>query len=173
MEPITGENIRIGFGSDVHRLAENGKPLLLGGVKIENTQNIGPVAHSDGDVLLHALMDAILGAASLGDIGQYFPDTNAKFSGASSASLLAEVLNLVSGMRIVNIDITLQCDFPKIEPHREKILHRVAKLTGIPRNRVNLKAKTFEGLPQFTECPAIFATVALLAMVSDAPPIIE
>lgn len=132
----------IGHGWDIHRLVA-GRRFLLGGVDIPHPT--GPLGHSDGDVLLHAIIDALLGAAGLGDIGKLFPDTDPAWKGISSEAMLATVLGLLKGKwTIVNIDATVITETPKISPHRDRIQAKVASLTGCPQ--VNVKAKTNEGL---------------------------
>jgi 2-C-methyl-D-erythritol 2,4-cyclodiphosphate synthase len=132
----------IGHGWDIHRLVA-GRKFLLGGVEIPHPT--GPLGHSDGDVLLHAVIDAILGASGQGDIGSHFPDTDEKIKGISSRKMLAKVLELLRNRwKIVNIDVTVIAEAPKISPHRETIRARVAELTGCAH--VNIKAKTMEGL---------------------------
>jgi 2-C-methyl-D-erythritol 2,4-cyclodiphosphate synthase len=137
--------VRIGFGHDVHRFGP-GNSVRIGGVAIAHTQGI--VAHSDGDVLLHALMDALLGAAALGDIGLLFPPGDARYAGADSRALLREVAARVTalGLAIENCDLTLVAEAPRIGPHRDAICAAVAADLGIARDRVNLKATTAEGL---------------------------
>jgi 2-C-methyl-D-erythritol 2,4-cyclodiphosphate synthase len=137
--------MRIGYGYDVHRFGP-GAAVRLGGVTIAHT--LGIVAHSDGDVLLHALMDALLGAAALGDIGQHFPPGDARHAGADSRALLREVARLVAarGFAIANCDLTLVAEAPRIGPHRDAICANVAADLGIARDRVNVKATTSEGL---------------------------
>lgn len=137
--------IRIGYGYDVHRL-ESGRPLVLGGVDIGS--ELGPVAHSDGDVLLHALCDALLGAAALGDIGRHFPDTSDEFRGISSVVLLERVTGLIAGngWRIGNIDATILLERPKVAPFREAMCRRISEATGVPVEAVSIKATTSEGL---------------------------
>jgi 2-C-methyl-D-erythritol 2,4-cyclodiphosphate synthase len=146
----------IGHGWDIHRLVA-GRRFLLGGVEIPHAT--GPLGHSDGDVLLHAIIDALLGAAGLGDIGKLFPDTDPAFKGISSETMLSKVLDLLKGKwTIVNIDATVITESPKISPHRDAIQARVSALTGC--RQVNLKAKTNEGLGdigarQAIECHAV------------------
>ena len=137
--------MRIGFGYDVHRFGP-GDSVRIGGVAIAHTQ--GVVAHSDGDVLLHALMDALLGAAALGDIGLLFPPGDARYAGADSRALLREVAARVTarGFAVENCDLTLVAEAPRIGPHRDAICDAVAADLGIARDRVNLKATTAEGL---------------------------
>jgi 2-C-methyl-D-erythritol 2,4-cyclodiphosphate synthase len=132
----------IGHGWDIHKLVA-GRKFLLGGVEIPHPT--GPLGHSDGDVLLHAVIDALLGAAGQGDIGRHFPDTDPAIKGISSEKMLARVLELLGGRwKIVNIDVTVIAEAPKISPHRDAIRARVAALTGC--GQVNIKAKTMEGL---------------------------
>ncbi|HZE99487.1 MAG TPA: 2-C-methyl-D-erythritol 2,4-cyclodiphosphate synthase [Planctomycetota bacterium] len=132
----------IGHGWDVHRLVA-GRRFLLGGVDIPHPT--GPLGHSDGDVLLHAIIDALLGAAGLGDIGRLFPDTDPSIKGIASEAMLATVLGLLRGKwTIVNIDATVITEAPKIAPHRDAIQSRVSTLTAC--RQVNIKAKTNEGL---------------------------
>ncbi len=135
----------VGFGYDVHRLAE-GESLVLGGVAIPSS--IGTVAHSDGDVLLHAVCDALLGAAGLGDIGEHFPDTNEEYRGISSMELLARVVAMVgqSGMAIVNVDSTVVMETPKISPYKLSMRQNIATACHLPVERVSVKATTNEGL---------------------------
>ncbi len=132
----------IGHGWDVHKLVP-GRKFLLGGVEIPHST--GPLGHSDGDVLLHSVIDALLGASGQGDIGRLFPDTDPSIKGISSETMLAKVLELLRGKwAIVNIDVTVVTEAPKISPHRDAIRSRVAALTGC--GQVNIKAKTNEGL---------------------------
>ena len=134
-----------GMGYDVHRFG-GARPLMLGGVEITGAP--GVLAHSDGDVLLHALMDAILGCASLGDIGQHFPDSDPALAGISSALLLDRVLELAqgAGLELCHVDMTLVAQKPRLAPWREEIRANVARLLGLTREQVNLKATTEEGL---------------------------
>ena len=137
--------MRVGMGYDVHRLAEN-RELILGGVKIPYEK--GLLGHSDADVLLHAIMDALLGAAALGDIGKHFPDTDEKYSGISSMKLLKHVAGLLEeNLYIVeNIDATIIAQKPKMRPHIAQMEENIASALGIERDRVNVKATTEEGL---------------------------
>ena len=136
---------RIGHGYDVHQLAA-GLPLHLGGVTIEHTK--GCVAHSDGDVLIHALCDALLGAAALGDIGRHFPDTSDAYKGIDSRILLQRTVALVheAGYAVGNVDCTLCMQRPKIAPHIEAMRHTLADAMGIDANCVSVKATTTEKL---------------------------
>lgn len=138
-------DIRIGHGYDVHRLT-SGRDLILGGVKIEHTS--GLLGHSDADVLVHAVMDAILGAAALGDIGTHFPDSDEKYKGADSIMLLCEVKNILSGAgyRVSNIDSTILAQAPRLAPHIQKMRKNIASALGIPIDRVGVKATTEEKL---------------------------
>jgi 2-C-methyl-D-erythritol 2,4-cyclodiphosphate synthase len=137
--------MRIGYGYDVHRFGP-GQSVRIGGVTVAHDRGI--VAHSDGDVLLHALMDAILGAAALGDIGIHFPPGDARYAGADSRALLREVVRLVAGRGLVvgNCDLTLVAEAPRIGPHRAAIAANVAADLGIAPERVSVKATTTEGL---------------------------
>ena len=137
--------MRIGHGYDVHRLVE-GRPLILGGVHIPYEK--GLLGHSDADVLLHAVSDALLGAAGLGDIGKHFPDTDPQYKGADSMELLRVVVSRVleKGYRISNIDVTMIAQKPKLRPHIEAMEQNIAAAVGIPSDRVNVKATTEEQL---------------------------
>ena len=138
-------NLRIGHGYDVHKLTE-GRPLILGGVEIPYEK--GLLGHSDADVLLHAIMDALLGAAALGDIGHLFPDTAAEFENISSLTLLRRVGELLvkNGYMLVNLDATLLAQAPKIAPYREAMRCNIAAALGAELSRVSVKATTEEGL---------------------------
>lgn len=137
--------MRIGHGYDVHRLVED-RDLILGGVKIPYEK--GLLGHSDADVLLHAVSDALLGAAGLGDIGKHFPDTDPKFKGADSLKLLEIVGQRVTqaGYRVSNIDVTMIAQRPKLRPHIETMEQNIAFALGIDLSRVNVKATTEEKL---------------------------
>ena len=136
---------RFGMGYDVHRLVE-GRKLILGGVEIPWEK--GLLGHSDADVLLHAIADALLGAAALGDIGKHFPDTDEKFKGADSMKLLAEVVRRVreKGYTVGNVDATIVAQAPKLAPHIEKMAESIAGVLGVERDSVNVKATTEERL---------------------------
>ena len=138
-------NLRIGHGYDVHRLVE-GRRLILGGVDIPWEK--GLLGHSDADVLVHAIMDALTGAARLGDIGKLFPDTDPAYAGISSIKLLREVGRLLGekGFEVVNIDATLLAQAPKVGPYRPQMAANVAEALGIEPEQVNIKATTEEGL---------------------------
>ncbi|MFV0315254.1 MAG: 2-C-methyl-D-erythritol 2,4-cyclodiphosphate synthase [Anaerotignum sp.] len=137
--------MRIGSGYDVHRLTE-GRKLILGGAEIPYEK--GLLGHSDADVLLHAVMDALLGAAALGDIGRHFPDSDMKFHGADSLKLLSEVLGLISekGYCIINIDCTIIAQKPKLASYIPSMCANIAKTLEIELDQVNVKATTEEGL---------------------------
>jgi 2-C-methyl-D-erythritol 2,4-cyclodiphosphate synthase len=138
-------NIRIGEGWDVHALVP-GRKLILGGVEIDHSA--GLLGHSDADVLLHAITDAVLGAAGLGDIGRHFPDTDAQFKGANSSVLLQEAMRRVrgNGWELVNVDSTIVAQAPKLAPHMAAINAGVAQALGVQLDQVNVKAKTAEKL---------------------------
>lgn len=137
--------MRIGHGYDVHRLVE-GRDLILGGVKIQH--ELGLLGHSDADVLLHAVSDALLGAAGLGDIGKHFPDTDPQYKGADSLKLLEIVAQRVkeAGYRVSNIDVTMIAQRPKLRPHIEQMEANIASAVGVDVSRVNVKATTEEKL---------------------------
>ena len=142
---MTGSIFRTGNGYDVHRLTED-RDLIIGGVKIPYEK--GLLGHSDADVLLHAVMDALLGAAALGDIGKHFPDSDMKYKGISSLLLLRETGRLIreAGYEVGNIDATIIAQKPKMAPHIEKMRQNVAETLGIEAAQVNIKATTEEGL---------------------------
>ncbi|MBQ3503253.1 MAG: 2-C-methyl-D-erythritol 2,4-cyclodiphosphate synthase [Oscillospiraceae bacterium] len=137
--------MRIGHGYDVHKLVPC-RDLILGGVQIE--YELGLLGHSDADVLLHAVSDALLGAAGLGDIGRHFPDTDPKYKGADSLKLLEEVARKVTaaGYRVSNIDVTMIAQKPKLKPHIPQMVMNIAAAVGIAPDRVNVKATTEEHL---------------------------
>jgi 2-C-methyl-D-erythritol 2,4-cyclodiphosphate synthase len=137
--------LRVGSGFDVHAFGP-GTHVMLGGVLVPHDR--GVVAHSDGDVLLHALCDALLGAAGLGDIGMHFPDSDARWRGAASALFVSEVRARLRerGYRVVNADLTLLAQAPRIGPHRAAMQQRIAELLGVDVTAVNVKATTSEGL---------------------------
>lgn len=153
--------MRIGFGYDIHHL-KTGLPLMLGGVKIPHAK--GFVAHSDGDVLLHAVIDALLGAAGFPDIGEQFPDTDKKYKGISSLKLLEITLTLVrrGGFRISNVDATVIAEEPKLSKHKDRIRATIATHLRIEKSRVSVKAKTNEKLGPIGSGRAIAAFAAVL-----------
>jgi len=136
---------RCGIGLDVHAFAEN-RSLVIGGVRIDYP--LGLAGHSDADVLIHAIIDALLGAAGLGDIGRHFPDTDEKYLGISSATLLETTRDMVvrAGWRIGNIDATIIAQRPQFAPYVEEIIHRLASVLGVERERVSIKATTTDRL---------------------------
>ncbi|MFO1220944.1 MAG: 2-C-methyl-D-erythritol 2,4-cyclodiphosphate synthase [Burkholderiaceae bacterium] len=161
--PMTLPAVRFGEGWDIHALVP-GRPLVLGGVTVPHTH--GLQAHSDGDALLHAITDALLGAAALGDIGRHFPDTDAAFEGADSHRLLAEAARRVraAGYEIVNVDSTIVAQAPKMAPHIDAMRARIADALGVAVAQVNVKAKTAEKMGPVGEGRAIEArAVALLS----------
>ena len=137
--------MRIGHGYDVHKLVE-GRKLILGGVEIAYEK--GLLGHSDADVLAHAVMDALLGAAGLGDIGKHFPDTNPAYSGADSLKLLEHVVALLDqkGWKVCNVDATVLAQRPKLAPHIPQMRENLAQRMGVSAEQVNVKATTEEGL---------------------------
>jgi 2-C-methyl-D-erythritol 2,4-cyclodiphosphate synthase len=137
--------MRIGMGYDVHRLVE-GRKLVLGGVTIPFEK--GLLGHSDADVLVHAVCDALLGAAGLGDIGLHFPDTDSEYKDVASIKILAKTYELISakGFSIMNLDSTIFADAPKLSPYRDAMQKNISRTIEIEQNRVNIKATTFEGL---------------------------
>jgi 2-C-methyl-D-erythritol 2,4-cyclodiphosphate synthase len=153
--------VRIGSGFDVHAFGA-GDHLMLGGVRIAHSR--GVVAHSDGDVLLHALCDALLGAAGLGDIGQHFPDSDPRWKGAASARFVTAVLGLLQARRlaVLNADLTVIAEAPRIAPHREAICREVARLLEVPVERVNLKATTTERLGFLGRAEGVAAQAVVL-----------
>ena len=159
-------NFRTGIGTDIHRLVEC-KPLFLGGVMIPSEK--GAVAHSDGDTLIHAIIDACLGAAGLGDIGEYFPDTSPKHKGSDSTIFLHEIVELLSkkGYRIVNIDAVIHLEKPKLSEHKNSIRENLAKIIGIPKNCINIKAKTREKLDAVGKNEAIEVIATTLLEIMD------
>lgn len=158
---------RIGMGYDVHRLVE-GRRLIIGGVEVPFEK--GLQGHSDSDVLTHAICDALLGAAALGDIGTHFPDTDPRFKDASSLELLSDVVKMVAarGLGISNVDAVVLAEKPKLAPYVRAIRDRLAPVMGIGTERVSVKAKTSEGLDAVGRGEAIAAhAVALLVSPAD------
>jgi 2-C-methyl-D-erythritol 2,4-cyclodiphosphate synthase len=153
--------MRVGSGVDVHAFGP-GDHVMLGGVRIVHTQ--GVVAHSDGDVVLHALCDALLGGAGLGDIGQHFPDSDPRWKGAASGRFVTEVLGMLRTRRlaVVNTDLTVIAEAPRVAPHREAICREVARLLEVPADRVNLKATTTERLGFLGRAEGIAAQAVVL-----------
>lgn len=154
---------RIGEGWDVHALV-TGRPLIIGGVTIPHTH--GLLGHSDADVLLHAITDALLGAAALGDIGRHFPDTDLRFKGADSSVLLAEAAQRVraAGFEIGNVDSTVIAQAPKLAPHIGAMCERIASALGLARDQVNVKAKTAEKIGPVGEGLSMEARAVVLLL---------
>ena len=154
-------NFRVGHGYDVHALGE-GLRLVLGGVEIPHTK--GCIAHSDGDVLVHAICDALLGAAALGDIGKHFPDTSAEFKGIDSLILLTRVVELLAskGYAIGNIDSTIAMQRPKLRPHIDLMRERIAAAAGLSVEQVSVKATTTEWLGFEGEEKGVSATAVCI-----------
>lgn len=154
-------DLRVGEGWDVHALVA-GRPLVLGGVTVPHTH--GLLGHSDADALLHAITDALLGAAGLGDIGRHFPDTAVEFKGADSHHLLAEAVRRVreAGWEVINVDSTVVAQVPKLAPHIPAMCERIAQALGIARERVNVKAKTAEKMGPVGRLEAIEARAVCL-----------
>ena len=154
--------MRIGFGYDSHVFTDAAKPLVLGGVLIPD--NPGLKAHSDGDVLIHAVIDALFGAAALGDIGSHFPDTDAAWKGADSALLLETAMAEVraAGHKLGNLDVTVICERPRLRPHVEAIRARLARILGIDVAQVSVKGKTNEKMDDVGAGKGIVVHAAVL-----------
>ena len=159
-------NIRVGLGTDIHRL-EAGRPCILGGIELPHPK--GPRGHSDGDAVLHALTDAVTGAAGLDDIGTLFPDTDPKWQGADSGALLREAVSLATakGWRVVNADVVISTEGPKIKPHRAAMRASLAELLGVDEDAVNVKGKTLEGLTELSEGRAVSVHAVCLLQRTD------
>ena len=158
---------RVGYGYDVHKIGA-GKPLMLGGVEIEGEE--GLVGHSDADVLLHALSDALLGAAGLGDIGEHFPSSDPRFRGADSAEMARHLMGIVTdrGYRVANADVTIVTQAPPLHAYKERIRGSIAGILLVEPERVNVKAKTKEGLDAVGEGRAMEAHAVVLITGEDA-----
>ncbi|MFQ5667837.1 MAG: 2-C-methyl-D-erythritol 2,4-cyclodiphosphate synthase [Candidatus Binatia bacterium] len=152
---------RVGHGYDLHRLVE-GRALVLGGVRIAYDR--GLQGHSDGDVVLHALCDAILGAMAAGDVGQHFPDTDERYHGIPSSDLVRHVTSLMRehGWRLANVDVTVCAEQPRLAGHQQAMRRRLAELLAVTTSRVSVKAKTNEGLGPVGRGEAIAATAVVL-----------
>lgn len=161
------ESFRIGIGHDIHRLVE-GRKLILGGVEIPFEK--GLLGHSDSDVLSHAICDALLGAAGLGDIGAHFPDSDPRWAGAPSLDFLKRAVELITerGYSIANVDATVLAERPKLRPYIEAIRSRLAIALAIEPDRINIKAKTNEGLDAVGLGEALAAQAAVLIQRKDA-----
>ncbi len=155
------DNLRVGLGFDLHRLVR-GRPFVLGGLRIPHS--LGPLGHSDGDALLHALVDALLGATGGGDIGDRFPDTDPRWKGADSRALLAAVWRPLrkAGWRVGNVDATVVAERPKLGPWKRKIARELARRLGCPAGAVNVKAKTLEKLGEIGKGKAVAAQVVVM-----------
>jgi len=169
--PRTGEGdiMRVGYGYDVHRWAQ-GRRLVLGGVPIDHPE--GLLGHSDADVLVHAVCDALLGAAGAGDIGVHFPDSDPRFKDARSLDLLAQTAAVLRGrgFAIVNIDATVVAEAPKIHPYRDRMVRNIAAAAQLEAGKVNVKATTAEGLGSLGRGEGIAAVcVALIERAAPAP----
>jgi len=153
--------MRIGLGYDIHRLA-TGRKLYLGGIEIDFP--LGLLGHSDGDCVIHALCDGLLGAAGLGDIGEHFPDTSVEWKDVRSTVILKKVLEMVQaeGFKIQNVDVTIYAEKPKLAPYKSKIRKNLASLLGLEEGEVNIKAKTLEGLGLIGREEAVASHVALV-----------
>ena len=159
--------MRVGIGHDTHRLVE-GRPLILGGVRIDHPR--GLLGHSDADVVMHAVADALLGAAALGDIGEHYPDTDPKWKGIEGARLLADVVERIgrSGWRPVNCDLTIHAQEPKLSPHKSAIRANIARLLQLDHAAVNIKAKTGEHVGPIGRGEAIACDAAVLLLPRDS-----
>ena len=153
--------IRVGIGFDVHRLAE-GRRLVLAGVQVPS--DAGPLAHSDGDVVLHAVADAMLGAAGLGDLGEHFPDTDPAWAGAASSEILDRVVEMVrrAGWTPTSVDVNVLLEQPKLSVHKDAMRRRLAELLALDSDAVGLKARTLEGLGPIGEGHAIAAQAVVV-----------
>ena len=151
------DHFRVGIGYDIHRLAE-GRRLVVGGIEIEHDK--GLMGHSDADVVLHAVTDALLGAAGLPDIGDLFPDTDARYKDADSRLLLKDVMQRVKtkGFRAVNLDVIVHAEAPKLSPYKRKMAESIAALVGLSPDDVSVKAKTNEGMGPLGQSDAIACT---------------
>jgi 2-C-methyl-D-erythritol 2,4-cyclodiphosphate synthase len=160
------QTFRIGIGYDIHRLVE-GRKLVLAGVEIPFEK--GLLGHSDSDVLTHAICDALLGAAALGDIGTHFPDTDARYKGASSLDLLARVVEMITdrGYRVANVDAVVMAERPRLRPHVEAMRARLASVLRVEIDSVSVKAKTSEGLEPVGRGEAMAAQAVVLLSVRD------
>lgn len=160
---------RIGQGYDIHRLVP-GRRLVLGGVEIATTEGVGLLGHSDADALLHAIIDAVLGALALGDIGQWFPDTDSKYADADSRELLRRVLtdSRVSGWQLANLDCTVIAQKPRLMEYIPLIRKSIAEIFDVETERISVKAKTNEGLDALGRGEAIAAHAVVLMIRANA-----
>ncbi len=160
--------MRVGIGHDTHRLVE-GRALILGGVRIDHP--LGLLGHSDADVVMHAVADALLGASGLGDIGEHYPDTDPQWRGLDGGRLLGEVVAQVAraGWRPGNCDVTVHAQSPKLTPHKDQMKANLARLLGLDPTCVNIKAKTGEHVGPVGRSEAISCEAAVL-LVAESPP---
>jgi len=165
---IKNDGFRVGFGTDLHRLAPNNRKLMIGGIEMKHSRGFGPISHSDGDAVLHAFIDALLGAVGREDIGTHFPDNDPKFRDADSSELLRHALRLAGDVSIVNVDITVHCEEPRIGKHRREIQENIAGVIGIEPSRISIKGKSFEQIPFPNGTEVIFVTVAMLCKIPDS-----
>ena len=159
-------SLRVGLGFDIHRLDAD-RPCILGGIELPHPA--GPVGHSDGDAVLHAVTDAILGAAGLEDIGILFPDTDARWKGAASGELLRIALEKVrrAGFGVVNVDVVIATEGPHIAPHRTRMRSSIADYLGVPADRVNVRGKSLEGLGALAHGAAVAVQAVCLLERQD------
>lgn len=161
--------MRVGYGFDAHRL-ELGKRLVLGGVEIPHAQ--GLIGHSDADVVIHAVCDALLGAAGLGDIGQYYPSSKEELAGIDSRIILRQIIEMLNyqNFKILNVDITIVAEEPKLDPFRDQMRIHLAEDLHIKRDQTNIKAKTTEGMGYTGRQEGIAAHAVVLIQKVDTPP---
>ena len=164
--------MRVGIGHDTHRLVE-GRPLILGGVRLEHDK--GLLGHSDADVVLHAVADALLGAAAMGDIGEHYPDTDPRWKGVDSGRLLAEVVTRVGagGWRTVNLDVVVHAQEPRLGPYKPAIKANLARALGVGPGAVNVKAKTGEHVGPVGRAEAIACEAVVLLEPLAARPVTD
>jgi len=169
MTSISSDTIRVGLGQDAHRLIV-GPPLILGGVEIPSAK--GLEGHSDADVLLHAVTDALLGAAGLGDIGEWFPNSDPQWKGAASEAFVIEAVREIHqrGWGITNLDCTISAEQPKLTPHKPAIREKLAELLQLDESRVNVKAKTGELVGPVGRGEAMTAEAIVLLVRNESPP---
>jgi 2-C-methyl-D-erythritol 2,4-cyclodiphosphate synthase len=161
--------MRVGIGYDIHRFGAD-RPLRIGGIELP--AEAGLVGHSDADPVMHAVADAILGAAGLGDVGEYFPDTDARWKDADSAMILAETVRLAAERRslvCVNVDVNVILERPKLGRRKEAMRARLAGILGLPVERVSIKARTAEGLGAVGRCEAVEVHAAVLMEARSTP----
>ncbi len=150
--------MRIGNGFDIHTL-KKGRKLILGGIEIPSEK--GLIGHSDADVVMHSVIDAILGAMALGDIGEHFPDTDKNIEGISSTKMLKNVMKLFTG-KIINLDVTVVCEYPKLSPYKKEMANNLASVLQIAPHQISIKAKTMEKIGEIGKGNAIMAFSTVL-----------